>query len=178
MAHEGGDRRLWLATILTSPDHRLNVILAHLDPRFANSITTGVSLESPFFQSGTPRRPRATPSSSERTLPPSRNARPTGRPPAIMLSLIFMVLFVNIAIYLVNTIGASTIDNLVCPRTVDCVLGWSLEIVSRAEARFKLTLTSVISRLGSSTSSCRHQRHGMHANNSARSVRSSSSNAR
>lgn len=31
-----------------------------------------------------------------------------------MLSLIWTVLFVHIAIYLVNTIGASTIDNLVC----------------------------------------------------------------
>lgn len=30
-----------------------------------------------------------------------------------MLSLVLTVLFVNIAIYLVNTIGASTIDNLV-----------------------------------------------------------------
>jgi hypothetical protein len=33
--------------------------------------------------------------------------------PAAMLSLIFMVLFVHVAIYLVNTIGATTIDSLV-----------------------------------------------------------------
>lgn len=38
-----------------------------------------------------------------------------------MLSLILMVLFVNIAIYLVNTIGASTIDNLVCPENISRV---------------------------------------------------------
>lgn len=34
--------------------------------------------------------------------------------PAIMLSLVLTILFVHIAIYLVNTIGASTIDALVC----------------------------------------------------------------
>jgi hypothetical protein len=33
--------------------------------------------------------------------------------PTIMLSLVLMILFVHIAIYLVNTIGASTIDLLV-----------------------------------------------------------------
>ncbi len=33
--------------------------------------------------------------------------------PAIMLSLVLTILFVHIAIYLVNTIGASTIDGLV-----------------------------------------------------------------
>jgi hypothetical protein len=38
--------------------------------------------------------------------------RPTT--PAIMLSLVLTILFVHIAIYLVNTIGASTIDSLVC----------------------------------------------------------------
>jgi hypothetical protein len=34
--------------------------------------------------------------------------------PATMLSLVLTVLFVHIAIHLVNSIGASTIDNLVC----------------------------------------------------------------
>jgi hypothetical protein len=33
--------------------------------------------------------------------------------PAIMLSLVLMILFVHIAIYLINTIGAPTIDLLV-----------------------------------------------------------------
>lgn len=40
-----------------------------------------------------------------------RVPRPTT--PAIMLSLVLTILFVHIAIYLVNTIGASTIDSLV-----------------------------------------------------------------
>lgn len=33
--------------------------------------------------------------------------------PAIMLSLVLLILFVHIAIYLINTIGASTVDLLV-----------------------------------------------------------------
>lgn len=41
-----------------------------------------------------------------------RSAVPAATP-AAMLSLIFMVLFVHVAIYLVNTIGATTIDSLV-----------------------------------------------------------------
>jgi hypothetical protein len=50
---------------------------------------------------------------------PSRQTRihpRANRPltPAIMLSLVITILFVHIAIYLVNTIGASTIDALVC----------------------------------------------------------------
>jgi hypothetical protein len=50
------------------------------------------------------------------TLTPSSPSLPPSfpPPPATMISLVLTIFLVNLAIYLVNTIGATTIDNLVC----------------------------------------------------------------
>lgn len=120
MEAKGGDRCGWYFDLSRSPSERHfraprpSTCKAHRQRCFC---------ERPLQQFDTSRRCRAAPASSERTVPPSPNNPADWPTPAIMLSLVFMVLFVNIAIYLVNTIGASTIDNLVCPITVIVCLG-------------------------------------------------------
>lgn len=67
-----------------------------------------------------------------------------------MLSLVLTVLFVHIAIYLVNTVGATTIDTLVCSLVSRLGVGVGLGLDNTSRNSLQLTRALDIS-YGTST---------------------------